>query len=185
MSFDLSQYSDIIEKYRIQLYQPTVEQDLLLLRWWMHLNETGDLAELFLPASHSLSRFYSLFQPPTATIYTLSTENQIDIILWFTPFDTHSPSAFCALWVKKNLRKSRKFVEACCVIYQAAFQLWPQIFGVTRTKHIDKHKKIGYDIIGTIPGFYPDEVGVNVSVTEKSFAKGQAMELFKRIRGTS
>lgn len=178
---ELNINQEILRRYGVRIYQATAEQDLYLLRLWIYLTETEDIKELFLPATQNLTGFLQKFQMPALSVYTLDESNQIDFIVWFTPFEIAIPSAFVGLWSHKKLRGSRKLIELIGTLYSGAFTLWQQLFGITRQKLIAQHQKMGYSVIGTIPGFYEDEAGINVVLNTSNFEASKVFKIYQRL----
>ena len=85
---------EIFEKYRltfeemnIRVYAARENEDIFLLRWWLHLQETGDIQRLIAPDAHRLLDFMKIFRFPTTFFYGLDNNNNIDNAAWFTPVD--------------------------------------------------------------------------------------------------
>lgn len=172
---------EIVQKYDMQLYQQAEAQDLLLLKLWFRLHETGDINRIFLPSSRRLAEFMARFQTPAVCAFTCGSNRQIDFIVWFTPFQMAESAAIASLWSDPTVRGTRKLIEVITTVYQASFNIWQHILGVTRISLIAQHQKMGYNIVGTIPGFYEGEAGINVHLTKEAFESSKVYRAAQRL----
>jgi hypothetical protein len=172
---DLSKHEPQIKKAGLQLYQTSFEQDNRLLRLWLHLVESGDLASLLPAGSHPLSRFLTLFQPPTMTIYCLDPQG-IWLISWFTPTAEASRATFCSFWTRSDKRGTRAWLRSAKLVYTIAFEVWDDIFGIThQPKLFDIHQKFGYTISGVAKGLLETgKTSYLVHLTKSAFENSRA-----------
>lgn len=174
---------EIVKKHGIELYQYRPDQDIALLRLWMRLNETLEINQVFLPSSRRLPEFLARFQSPAVRAFTRNVKGEIDFIVWFTPFNTAVPSTIAGLWSDASIRGSRKLIEVISTIYTAAFTIWTNVFGITRNTLIARHQKMGYNVVGIVPGFFEDEVGVHVHLTKTAFESSLVYRMSQRLKG--
>jgi hypothetical protein len=172
---DLSKHEPQIKKLGLQLYQPSFEQDNHLLRLWLHLVESGDLALLLPSGSHPLSRFLTLFQPPAITVYCLDSQG-VWLISWFTPTAGASEAAFCSFWARSDKRGTRSWLRSAKLVYTIAFEIWSTIFGIThQSKLFDIHQKFGYTVSGVAEGLLETgKTSYLVRLTKEAFENSRA-----------
>jgi hypothetical protein len=177
MKLDLGQYTGQVEKLGFKIYTPTLENDVLFLRLWIKLSETGEIHKLLNPAQHTLFGFMALFQPPVTTIFTLNSQNQINYLTWFTEFSCATPSVFTGLWVDRSQRGSRNMLLKQKLVHIGLFQNISLIYAVTRQQNIDRFRKCGYNLVGQMPGFYVDELGFMLAATKESFESSRLFSI--------
>jgi hypothetical protein len=107
----------------VHLYQETHEEDILLLKWWMLLIETGDITKVAIPEARRLTTFLQIFAFPTKTIYALDTFGRIEFIAWFTDASSSDKTVFIGTWAHSTLRNKRRHLHLVRLIYEIAFEL--------------------------------------------------------------
>lgn len=138
----------------ITLYQSSTAIDCTLVRWWEHLNQTGDFDLIFTDRLRPLAHFMSNFQPPNIAFFGQDHEPPYDIWLavWFAPFSDTNSGVFMHYWCDKPKRGTPLHLQATHLVYDIATQCWPVIVGITRHEHLlGLHRKLGYNIVGQIP----------------------------------
>jgi len=147
-------------KEGLRVYGPSVENDLLLVRWYEDLRASGDLEKTFTPATQCLSVFLNLFSFPSHLLYQqtesgvesdVDTRNTPRVIraFWLVPA---SPGvAYCGVWLMEGVRfspRSLSFLQAC---YSFGFTKRNVLLG--KTKQMDLlpiHEKLGYTVVGKL-----------------------------------
>ena len=177
-------YIEEAKKLGIQFYQPCEEQDLLLLKWWMHLHETGDLTKLFSDYHRTLSNFYNFITPPCRLAFKVNDEGQIVFAVWFVPVSDSATSTFMGYWADKNFRSTHEHLRISTLVYTLAFKIWKVIVGVTKHEGLLRiHRKTGYNIVGSIPHFLDDEEVWVVYLTEDNFKRSTLYKAGERLHG--
>lgn len=184
---DITKAHEIFEKYKPQfdslsalIYSQSPSEDLILLRWWMSLCETGDINRLILPESRRLSPFLNIFKFPTALIYSLNIEGEMDNVFWASPVDSISQhrAAYCGMWSRQNSRGKLKQYNFVAFVYAFAFEFYDALLGMTwQPDLLDLHKKLGYNIIGCIPNLYDEDFLYMVHLTQEAFNSSRFMQI--------
>jgi len=179
---NINDANTIFERYKPQfdalnalIYSQSPAEDLIMLRWWIHLTETGDMQRLITPKSRRLPAFLSVFKFPTALIYSLDAMGEIDNAFWATPEDDHI--AYCGLWCREDVRGKRRQFDFTSFVYTFAFEFYSALLGTTwQADLLDIHQKLGYNVIGCIPKLYDEDFVYIVHLTREAF---QASHLAK------
>ena len=162
----------LVEKARelgLVLYQPCHEYDTALLQWWMHLVKTDTFTEVFAESQKPLSKFLNIFQEPNFVVLAIE-DNKIWMAVWFTPFGDSATAATVSYWCHEDKRGSRKQLEITKLLYTAAFDFWDVLLGVTRHEHLLRiHRKLGYNIVGSVPHLMSGEEAWIVYLTKENF----------------
>ncbi len=138
------------------VYKATHEEDILLMHWWLHLNESGDLWRILPCDATKLSSFYKLFASPSILNYVVK-DNRIWFAAWIEPAFANR-AGFLSLWTDATMRHTPTNFRVTQLAYNLALTWFPHIFGITKQADLlDVHVKIGYDIIGQFEKLYDDE----------------------------
>lgn len=160
------------------MYTGSKTEQLMLVEWWMRLIETSDIDLLSHKHEQSIESFLSLFNSPTALLYSTYSPTQpnqsrpITIAAWFKPILPYEKdhSAFGSLWIDKTIRRTQTAASIMELFYSVAFEYHDAIFGVTwQPKILELHKKIGYNIVGHVPGLNDHEHNYFVHLTKENF----------------
>jgi hypothetical protein len=170
-----------LKKHGFNLYLPSIKHDLTLFRWWARLNQEETFETVFLKDSKPLNQFFSIFAPPTIALFTQDDNSDIEFIAWISPFKISSSAVFLSLWSSPSLRGTKRLITLTGLIYDTAFNYYENLFGVTRLQKLKAHSKIGYDVTGNVPGFYPDEDGYQVHLTKDKFKASKLYPVYKEL----
>lgn len=176
-------YAEQFKTLNARIYTQAQTEDLLMLRWWMHVSETGDITKFMLPEAQRLPAFLNVFKPPTALVYSLSTANEIISAFWATPVDVASThkAAYCGLWVHPGLRGKRYQYNFTHMAYTFAFEFYSTLLGMTwQPDLLDIHKKLGYNVVGCIPHLYDQDFLYIVHLTREAFDASRFMQVGRR-----
>jgi len=177
-------YIEEAKKLGLQFYQPSETHDVLLFKWWMKLYESGELTQLFSDYHRSLSNFFNFLTPPCRLIFKLDDNDQIIFAVWFVPVSDSDTSAFMGYWAHKNFRSTREHLRISNIVYTLAFKIWKVIVGVTKHEDLLRiHRKLGYNIVGTIPHFLDDQEVWIVYLTEENFKQSPLYKAGERLHG--
>lgn len=153
------------------LYESSESQDVLLIRWWMSLHDSGELEKAFSPAVQTPSAFLNLFQPSNILIY--ARDEDIWLAAWFENMfgDT---ATFMGLWVDEQKRGTKEAVKLTRAIYNYALRVWPTIFSVTKQESLlSIMQQTGYTLLGEFPKFWGGvESACLLSLTSEGFQQG-------------
>jgi len=146
-------------------YAPTMEHDINLLQWWSHLLASGDLAAVFSPSAHTLSRFYETFQPPTALVYGADNHG-IVVAVWFKPFLN---AATLGLWIREDYRHRQWWLTVGEAL-RRAFRVVPLLLFTTKSPAASAAARdSGFTMLGTIPYLLDGEAAEVGFLTRERF----------------
>lgn len=165
------------KKLGLKFYTGTIQDDLYLMKWWMHLYESKkDINKLFRKDSQSLHKFLQLFQQPNVLIYVLK-NNEITLAAWYSPFELSNDCTYLSAWTHEKYRGTRFQGECMHAIYEIAFSVRSVIIGITKQPDLlPIHRKIGYNILGRIPRAFDGEDGYIMTLTKKAFENGHLVQ---------
>jgi len=178
-------YRPTFEALNARVYSAQESEDTLLLRWWIRLQESGDIDRLITPDAHRLSTFLGIFRMPTTMFYGLDNYNSIDNAAWFTPVDDTSKHrmAYAAVWCRPNIRGKRRQFHFTTLVYSLIFEFYDALLGMTwQSSLLDIHKKLGYNIIGCIPGLYDQPHCYVVHLKREDFFNSRVMKIMQNKR---
>ena len=175
----MEEYLKEAKKLGLVLYQPCHEADVMLLQWWVKLNETGDFDEVFAQSQRPLSKFIGIFEPPVLLALAIE-DGKVWAAIWFTPMGSPetATASFVGYWCEKAKRATRKHAAVTKFVYSMAFRFWKTLVGVTKHEHLLKiHRKMGYNIVGIIPSFMEGEDAWTLYLTKENFEKSNVYKL--------
>ncbi|MHA2266108.1 MAG: hypothetical protein ACXAEN_27250 [Candidatus Thorarchaeota archaeon] len=178
----MEEYLEEAKELGLVLYQPCHEYDTALLQWWIHLNETDTFTEVFAESQRSLSKFFRIFEPPNLVVLAFE-DNKIWMVVWFTPFGDSPTAATVSYWCREDKRGedkrgARKQLKVTKLLYTMAFNFWDVLLGVTRHEHLLRiHRKLGYNIVGSIPHLMSGESAWVVYLTKENFENSRMYKL--------
>lgn len=185
------QLNSIVEKYKslfdnlqAKIYSAQSHEDLLLLHWWIALNQSGDMLRLIVPDSRRLPDFYRVFAAPAILIYSLDTNGEIDNAIWFTPVDNCSNyrSAYCGVYCAPHVRGKVKQLLFTHLCYSLAFEFLAALMGMTwQADLLDIHTKLGYTICGAIPRIFDTDTCYIVHLTKENYLNSKTYRLASRL----
>lgn len=149
-------------------YQHTFEQDALLLTWYQELIQSGDMVVTFMPSSYPLSKWFEVFR--TAELVYEADEKGIWWAAWVEPsFGISMYSMWCRTDKRRSLRNATNTKKAL----HAALTLRGTVFGVTcQPSLLELHRRMGYTVVGEVPGLWEGRPAWLVSLTREGFEKG-------------
>jgi len=149
----------------MKIYEPGTDEDLLVLKWWGLLTETGDLGRAFVRAIWPLSEF--MVNMGGNTILTYEADEQG---IWFaTWYDPIMSGAFCGLWVRED-KRNMEAVKAGHLSMRIAFETFPVLITATRSESVRKTaQRQGFKDLGVVPHLFDLEDAFVLYATKKSF----------------
>lgn len=145
---------DLLAAADMHIYRRTESEDILLLRWWIHLRETGDFDKFFPTPPRTIHDFFATFQLPHVLLYTTLTTSHaphpvIDFAFKFSPFQR---GAFISLWSHRRSRVSpllpKRLITAC----EFGFSAYTVFVAVTQLDNVSGILlKSGCKVLGKIP----------------------------------
>lgn len=187
---DISQAQEIFEKYKANfdalnafIYSQNPVEDLIMLRWWMHLSETGDINRLMLPEARRLFTFLSTFKLPMTLVYSLDSANDICSAFWTSPVDGISKhrAAYCGIWTRTDLRGKRFQFDFTLFTHTFAFEFYDALLGTTWQQDLlDLYQKFGYSVVGCIPNLYDETFIYIVHTTREAFQSSRFSQIGRR-----
>jgi hypothetical protein len=174
-----SRYKQNFERLNLHVYTFSKAEDILLIRLWMHLDETGDMEKLIVPDSRNLPQFLNIFQSPAVTFYSLSPSGEIDFICWFR--EPSGKSIFSGVWANSVLRGSRRLIFLGQNVYSLVFEFYETILGATwQLDLLQLHLKIGYAVVGNFEKFMDQPVVWLVQLKKEEFFKSRMMQIGRK-----
>ena len=177
----MKQLIEEASKRGLVFYNSSQEHDILLLKWWVHLNNTGDFDRLFGDSQRPLAKFLRIFTPPCVLILAIENDNTWAAI-WFTPAGERADAAFVGYWCDESKRGSRKHMALSVFTYDMAFKFWKVLVGVTKQECLLAiHRKAGYNIVGQVPYFMEGEDAWVLYLTEDNWHNSKYYQTGKKI----
>lgn len=150
------------------LYERTYEQDLLMLGWYHELLTSDDMPYTFMPSTKPLSRWFGLFRQ--CHLYYLADEKGIWWACWYEPA---YGGVMYSMWCRADRRKSRENVALTMQALEAGLAEWGTVFGITKQATLlELHRRLGYTIVGDVPGLWEGGSAWLVVLTPSTFAEG-------------
>lgn len=176
-------YKDQIEELNVKFYNKTFDEDLLLLNWWIYLNEIGDISKIFPDDSHRLGAFMEFFSTPTVLMYSLNPQNKIEFTFWLKDQSATNKTTFVGIWFSPEIRGTRHQLKLASLVYNLTFEFYESILGLTwQINLLQMHMKMGYKVVGNIPNFMGHEQTWLVRLTKGDFCKSQVTKIGQKIR---
>ncbi len=178
-----SRYKPWVDYLGLRLYTMDHREDILLLRWWLALNETGDIDNLVTPDSKRFAAFCRLFEAPTALAYTLSEEGDINRAIWFTPVDRtlESDAAYVGFWLDESVRGSKLSMQFSAIAHSIAFEVYRTVIALFwQPSLLDLYTKVGYNTVGCVPDIHGKEFCYIVHLSKDNFFKSELYQIFSR-----
>lgn len=176
-------YKATFDALNARIYSSAPAEDLLLLRWWIHLSETGDINSLMIPDARRLSPFLGVFKYPTALIYSVNAANEIDNAFWASPVDSESQhrAAYCGVWCSSENRGKRRQYSFVSFVYTFAFEFYAALLGITwQSDLLALHQKLGYNIVGCIPKLHDQDFVYVVHLTREAFQASRFFQIGRK-----
>lgn len=155
-----------------QRYMGTILDDRLLAGWFGRLHLDGDWANCFMQPPGGIGWFYAYFQRDVQLWYVKDElDGELLLAGWFEPM--HMGGAFFSLWVHPAHRRSRRMLQAYGELLEYALERTHIILGITKQEHLlDAHRKMGYTVVGQVPGLWGLEAAWLVSLTKAQLDGG-------------
>lgn len=171
-------YGPTLRELDAHFYNWTHDEDMLFLRWWMELMETGEIKKIMDPLSQRLPKFYEAFAYPTPVLYALDVHGRIEFVSWLRDAASQQQSIFMGNWVRSNLRGRKRHLRLIRVTYELAFSLYENVLGLTWQPALLKlHQKIGYNVIGNIPDYMGQKLVYLLRLNKQDFYRSKLMSL--------
>ena len=156
------------------VYFPSRENDLEIVRWWVRMDRDGDLDKLMMEGSRSVSDLFRLIQPPKTMLWLLDDEG-----VWFAMwFEQCFNGVFCGAWMRQDYRGRRAGTFAFLDAWTWALVAWPVLIGVTKQPDlVGIHRRVGYTVMGSIPGLFDGQEATVMYLTRAAFR-----ETLRRLR---
>lgn len=148
------------------LYDPrSIEHGLLLAGVWGHLLANGELKQTVAENARSLPGFFRMLEPPTVALF-VTDEQGAWVLAWCEPCFN---GAFFSLWVRPD-KRSKDALPTVYELYEMALGRWPVLMGVTKqARLLSSHEKMGYKLLGQIPGLFDGEDAFLLVLTKEDF----------------
>ena len=165
---NLTEVQEIIARLELYHYTRTAPEDLILLKWWMEMVESGDLQLAFPLTTQPLGAFLSMFQSKCILI---TSGSPIWYAFWFEPA-FNSRAAWVGNWCSPSKRGTRTQFDATWAMFSYVLAAFPNILAMTKQESlIDEMTKIGYSVLGKFPKMFDNINDAWVlAMTAESFA---------------
>lgn len=152
-------------------YVPCQVHDVLLFQWFSTLCSSGEIEKLFLSNYWTLSKFFE-------HVASLDMVFRVDDKgIWF--WASYAPMLAGAqfdMWIRPDHRQSKASAEAMAEALEAGFERWPVLIGMTTQENLlDAHRRMGYTVVGKVPGLWQGKDLWIMHITKEAF---DARELF-------
>jgi hypothetical protein len=145
---------------------PGAESDIMLLRWWQHMVENGELLEVFGECVATPSGFLNVFADPRTTLYYSTDEHGVCIALWYEPFMGNTA---LGMWAREDWRK-RRWWDALVATLADQFQQFQLVMAMTRNRNlIIAGPEMGWTVLGTVPYLYRGDTCTLLYLTREAF----------------
>lgn len=149
-------------------YESGQDMDLAVAGMWSRMKQDGDLDRLFTKDSQALSDLYRFLQGPSkGMLFEADATYGIWLAMWF---EQVMGIAYCGLWIAKPCRATPRALAGMLRIYEHALRWFPAILGVTKQQILLRpHQRLGYQVLGEIPGIWDGERAWLVMLTRPWF----------------
>lgn len=162
---------------RLLPYVASRDTDLLIAHWWAKMERDGDLPDLFLPASQSLSGLYAVLTGPRKSVLYGVDISGIWAAFWFEPVMS---GVFMGAWVAWERRHTRRALDAFLQAWELALTHYTVVLGITKQREIlSEHERLGYTVLGLLPEMWAGQDAWAIALTRPAFAKTLAR--FRRV----
>jgi len=151
-------------------YTGSDEHDAWLLWWWHHLVMTDEMQTTFTADLRPLGAFFAYWR--THPLFFRVGARYLWFVGWFEPV---MDGAFAGLWVRADRRRTHAALEAVEAFLATGLARWPVLIGVTKQeKLLPAHVRLGYTVLGAVPGLWGGEPAWVVTLTQEGFDKRPA-----------
>lgn len=150
-------------------YTATAPEDILVARWWSRMFADGDVDRLFTRDARTLAGLLRIIAPPKVMFYAADANGDLWYAAWFEQLFS---SLVAGMWIRRDRRSAPGALAAWLETLHAALEVSPTVLGIT--KHVNllrSHRKIGYTVLGSVPGMWDGEDAWVVMLTREAFAK--------------
>lgn len=133
----------------MRIYRPSIDEDLLLLDWWVLLGSTRELEKVFGAFTTALGGFMRCWAPPTVLMYEAD-ERGIWGACWL---DTIHSGVFYGLWLRPDKRQTKAAFKFVLESLEHSLTQAPVLISLTRTETaFEQTVRLGFTPLqGTIP----------------------------------
>ena len=178
----VSRYKPHLDANNMHIYASQPHEDFLLLKWWMKLQETGDIERLIIPESRPLKSFFKVYAQPTVLIYAYN-DGEITQAMWASPADQTAQHhvAYTGVWCVESQRGTMKQLNFTATAYSLIFEFYHAFLGITWQQDLlDVHIKLGYDIVGCVPNLHDQPFCYLVHLTREKFLNSRLYKTYQR-----
>lgn len=157
-------------------YEPGPDMDLAVAGMWSRMRADGDLDTLFPKDSQGLASLYDLIRGPSrGLLFEADATEGIWLAMWF---EQVMGVAFSGLWIARPRRATRPALRSLLITYEQALRWFPAILGVTKQEDLLRpHRRLGYQVLGQIPGIWDGGPAWLVMLTRSGFAAANCKRL--------
>lgn len=151
----------------IEVYEPSVETDVLVAQWWDQLRECGDLDHVFSLGARPLSGFFLAFQPPTVLFFERDPQLGIVRALWLMLLMN---TVAMGLWAHPKRRSEPAGVTFVETVLRQTLAAVPVVVAVINRPQVrDLATRFGFTSVGTVPLIYNGADGELFYLTREQF----------------
>jgi len=152
-------------------YKASAGEDLLVARWWARMHEDGDIERLFTRDAQTLGSLLRIIAPPKTMLYAM-TGPDIWFAAWFEPLFS---SLVAGMWIRQDRRTAPGALAAWLATLEMALSVSPTVLGITKQPDLLRgHTRLGYEILGQVPGMWDGEPAWVLCLTRERFAEATA-----------
>lgn len=145
----------------------------LLAQWWAEITVDGSRDHLFVPPA-SLGKALAYFESSDVNLIFELDKRGIWFAMWFTPLFS---GLSATLWVRKDYRGSHAMLRAVERGYDIGLAAVPVLVGVTRQELLRVHRRLGYNIVGSVPHLIGDKAMWIVALTREGWQARKARHI--------
>ena len=149
------------------IYEGTTHQDLLMLRWWEDLLESGEMSDV-MSCDVSPSQFFDHFDPGKMTLVLATDDEGIWFAQWFAAWES---VVTASVWVRKDMRKTKRMATTMEQVLTQAFEAWHTIVAVTVQPLVAKMcERMGATNLGIVGKIFGGKDAWLLTCTRDAFA---------------
>lgn len=147
-------------------YARTDHENYLLAQWWAEITVDGSRDQLFMPPN-TLGQTMSFFESPDVSMIYEADARGMWFVMWFSPLLSGMSAS---MWCRRDRRGKLSHLRAAEWGYDTALKAVPTLVGVTTQESLlDEHRRLGYTVLGKIPGLVNGEGAWIVVLTREGW----------------
>jgi len=150
------------------VYEPSFTHDILLERWFFEMVDGAEFATTFASGEPCLSNFLLTFR--SHTLWFELDEAGIMTAAWWGKL---GDAVVLSYWIAPRARKRPSNVKRFADLCRQLLTREPLIIGITCQENLlDIHRRLGYTIVGKLPGLWRGCGAWLMTLTEQGLIQG-------------